>query len=150
MREGIFALGAAAVMTFIVAIAFRRHSSGPRLLGFFLVFFLFAWAGGLWVVPAGLPMYDILWLTFLAVVLLLAFLLSLLLPSEAIHKGSQEGVRPAYILLFWILVMILALAIVAHYLAFSGPQEGRIFQESDRPIILPPAEDSAVGDSISE
>lgn len=96
---------------------------------FFLVVFLAAWAGGVWVTPFGPPIGGVYWLPFVMVGLLVAVLLAAaatpprLWESPARASGRESGAETepasavAVELLVWVAVALLVVYIGSHYLA---------------------------------
>ncbi len=122
--EFLFALLVALLLTVIFAAGVRRHRARAVLLGFFIIVFLATWAGGVWIVPFGARAWDVLWMTFLAVGLIVALLLTALIPPPKASQTPQEDSRReksetvvilAFDIFFWILLLVLGIVIVAHY-----------------------------------
>ena len=102
-------------------------SKGPwnDFIWFFLVVFLFAWAGGVWIRPFGPQWYGVGWLA----ILLMGFVAALLIIASSsrslrgIHSQKRvtapsEG-RAALEIVFWILIIFLVFFGSAHYWFFS-------------------------------
>ncbi len=58
---------------------------------FFLLIFLAAWAGGVWVTPVGPPVWGVYWLPFVIVALLFTFLLAAVTLPESPPQSSVEA-----------------------------------------------------------
>lgn len=121
----IFALVIALVLTGIFAAGFRGHKTASVLVGFFILVFLITWAGGIWLSPIGYPAYGVNWIAFVVVGLIIALLITALLPParpprtrrEAIEQRREEEATLAmFDVFFWILIIGLALTIIAAYL----------------------------------
>lgn len=101
------------------------------LIWLFLTIFLATWAGGVWLKPFGPTLWGIHWLAFLLVGLVIVLFLVMVIPRKA-PRGRQETLdmlerieqekeleEVAYITLsifFWILLFVLAIAIVLRYI----------------------------------
>lgn len=124
---------AAFIIAFILAgflgAIFRVQPPGARgywssMLFLFIILFLGSWAGGVWISPFGPVAWGIFWLPFLFVGLLIALLLVVLMPyrrprtaEEAQEQAELAAGAPGVIsVAFWILMVALLLAIIAHYL----------------------------------
>jgi len=88
--ELVFALAIALFYTVVFAVAGRKAKSGSRILLFFLIIFLAAWAGGVWVTPVGPVFLGVYWLTFFVVGLVFALLLEGL---NAVSGGSRPKAK---------------------------------------------------------
>jgi hypothetical protein len=108
----------------IFAAVFRRHPIG-LVLWFFVLLFLATWAAGVWLTRFGPVLRGVFWLPFLVAGLFFALLLASLIPpappprprAEAVpRERAARGVFAMFNILFWILVLFLAGAIVARYL----------------------------------
>lgn len=128
----LFALLMAAVFTLIFALGFRRPGPWSNALVFFLVIFLAAWAGGLWISPAGPVFYGIYWLPIILVAFLFAVLLAGVPPgrrpphvktiSEAKAEAQQQqAAERAFDAFFWVLLIAFVGFIVLGYIAAEGP-----------------------------
>ncbi len=124
LMEALFALVMALVFTAVFALGFQRRGPWPNVLTFFLIVFLAAWAGSLWLSPAGPVFLGIYWLPIIMVALLFALLLSAMVPPrpptqkvETISQVKQEerAVRRAYNVFFWTLLIGFLAIIVLGY-----------------------------------
>lgn len=117
----------AAFLSLILIGLFRRRGPGP-CAGFFFVFstlFLAVWAGGIWLLPVGPPLWGESWLGFVLVGLVFALLLAVALPSrkqpatlDLQHpevKAASEAAELVFGLFFYLLVIVLIVAIVGRY-----------------------------------
>lgn len=127
VKDFLFALLVATLLTALFAGAFRRTGPWGTVLWFFVVVLLAAWAGGVWARPAGPAMVGVYWLPFVTVGLLVALLLAAAAaprpprtPQEAAERipESDEAAAAAVALswFFWILVLALGVPILIHYL----------------------------------
>ncbi len=121
----LFSLLVALLLTVIFAAGVRRHRTRAVLLGFFIVVFLATWAGGVWLVPPGVYSWGLAWMSFLAVGLVTALLLTALIPplkaaqtpeEQSRREKSEVAVIFAFDIFFWILLTALGVVIIAHYL----------------------------------
>jgi hypothetical protein len=104
-----------------------RRDLWANFFFFFLVVFLAAWAGGVWIGPVGPPFWGIYWVSFLIVGLFFALILAASMgPGHPrTQRGSagrvpepvmgKEESKKAADIFFWILIGALFLAILAHY-----------------------------------
>ncbi len=122
--EALFALVMALLFTLIFTMAFQRRGPWSSVVVFFLVVFLAAWAGSLWISPAGPAFLGIFWVPIVAVAFIFAVLLSTLLPRrpptqrvETISQVKQEEKtrERIYDAFFWMLVIGLAVIILLGY-----------------------------------
>jgi hypothetical protein len=126
--EFIFALVIGFALTSLFAAGFRRRTYWPGFFTFFFILFLAAWAGGLWMRPAGPELFGIFWIPYLAVGLIFGLLLLALLPHhyrrtpppeettekpmEAAERRTGETILGLF---FWIFVIAMIIAIIAGY-----------------------------------
>ncbi|HXL72386.1 MAG TPA: hypothetical protein VN963_02065 [bacterium] len=119
-------LAALAIALFVVWIfSFAFGAKGPwnSFLWFFLVVALFAWAGGIWLVPFGPRWYGIGWLPIFLMALLAAFLVSASSPRSSRQSAknkkqtaADDERRSALDLVFWLLIIFLVIFGTSHYL----------------------------------
>jgi hypothetical protein len=122
--DAFVALLVAVILSAIFIRGFRRQGPWASYLIFFIVVFLAAWAGGVWVSPGGLEPWGPYWLPFLLVGLIFGLLLAASAPPRPprsraeVDKNTQESSspEPAYGVCFWFLLMVLGVVILAHYL----------------------------------
>jgi len=120
------ALLIALFVSFIFAYGFRRSGLWPSFLLFFLIVFLFTWAGGIWLFPIGPSIKGVFWLPFLLVAFLIALFLASAIPpaylnprtseSRDLRKARRQDMRAFLGVFFWILIVILTAAIAVRYL----------------------------------
>ncbi|MEI9935072.1 MAG: hypothetical protein WDM71_09555 [Ferruginibacter sp.] len=90
---------------------------------FLLIVFLAAWAGQLWIIPFGPVTQGISWIPLMIVAITFSFIAHVLLPGKAKNKkvikepddGDDEE---ALGFLFWTILIILVLSIIAGYFRF--------------------------------
>jgi hypothetical protein len=121
--ELVFALVVALFFTLIFTVAVRRVRSKRRVFVFFTVVFLAAWAGGIWVTPAGPSFLGIYWLSFLIVGLILALLFETITVlarprkwPQAEQKQEAEEIEAELSVFFFILFVAFVILIVVGYL----------------------------------
>lgn len=122
----LFTLCMALIFTLIFTVGFRRRGPWSNILAFFAVVFLAAWAGGLWISPAGPVFMGIYWLP----IVLIAFLVGLLLASvpprpphqvETISEAQEQAQERREVVrifdaFFWMLLVGFTVVIVLGYL----------------------------------
>jgi len=124
--ELLLALVIAFTVSFIFAFGFRRSGLWPSFLLFFLIIFLFTWAGGVWLYPVGPTIKGVFWVPFLVMALLVALFMAAATPrtylpprtseSRNLRQARRREVNAFLGLFFWILVAILIGAIAVRYL----------------------------------
>ncbi|MFP4547842.1 MAG: hypothetical protein ACLFQM_06895 [Fidelibacterota bacterium] len=117
------------VAILLTAIFSRFNRVGPwsGFLWFFLIIFLFSWAGGVWVEPYGPAIRDVYWLPFLFFGLMLAFLLAAVTPPRKPRnvREAREELREqaaaeeagviALNVFFFIFIIGAIAALIAYY-----------------------------------
>ncbi len=121
--EILSALVIAFLFAMLFGAAFRDSEARPGFLFAFMLFFLFAWAGGLWIGPFGPALFGVYWLPGIALVLLVFLLLGVFVdraPRTRREARAELETRVAigtlFGVFFWILVVLLIAAIVVGYL----------------------------------
>jgi multisubunit Na+/H+ antiporter MnhB subunit len=110
------------IIVSIVSRAFGTKGPWGSLLWFFLVVSLFAWAGGVWLVPFGPMFWGIGWLP----IIIMGFLVSLILTAASPRtprwrKASKEevtseaGTRAVVDVIFWVVIICLLIFGLGHY-----------------------------------
>ncbi len=125
LAELLFALLMAFLFTLIFAIGLRKTGPWASMWVFFLVVFLAAWAGGLWISPFGPAFLGIYWVPILFFSFIFAILLASATPPrrpepkvETISEvKEEEAAEKAFNALFWILLVTLVAVILLGYLA---------------------------------
>jgi hypothetical protein len=110
------------IIVSIVSRAFGTKGPWGSLLWFFLVVSLFAWAGGVWLVPFGPIFWGIGWLPIVFIGFLVSLLLTAASPrtprwrrtsqKEATSEAESRAVVDA---IFWIVVICLLIFVLGHY-----------------------------------
>jgi hypothetical protein len=107
----LFALAMGLIFTAIFAVALRRPGPWSSIVAFFLVIFLAAWAGSLWISPVGPALIGVFWVPLVLVAFIVAALLAVASPRrpprvETISQVKQEeqARRRAVDVLFWALI----------------------------------------------
>ena len=121
----LFALAVALFLALVFFLGVRRYgASWNSFLLFFVIVFLAAWAGGKWLTPFGPSIWGVEWMPFLLVGLVVALLLAAFTPvrrtrfkREAMIQKKEERVFTiAFGVFFWILIVVLIMAVIAGYL----------------------------------
>lgn len=129
--EFIFALCMALLFTLIFALVLKRPGPWSTWWAFFLVIFLAAWAGGLWITPAGPVFVGIYWLPIILVAFIFAVLLAAITPPrsrqpkvETISQVQKEesATEKEFDVFFWVLLVVLAVVILLGYF-LAGEEE---------------------------
>jgi NADH:ubiquinone oxidoreductase subunit 6 (subunit J) len=103
-----------------------KTSTAVGVLFLFFILFLGTWAGGLWITPFGSPWLGVYWMPFVVAGVFVALLVAATDQSSRRSYERKEtepdhvehaALATAFGLLFWILIMALAIAIVAGYSA---------------------------------
>jgi hypothetical protein len=121
--ELVFALAIALFLTITYTAVVRRVKSKRRILAFFSVVFLAAWAGGIWITPAGPTFLGIYWLSFLVIGLLFALLFEVItglsgprrLKEKEVGREAEE-MQTELSLSFFILFVAFIILIVLGYI----------------------------------
>jgi amino acid permease len=126
--EALFALAVSLFLTVVFAVIGRQARTPARVIVFFLVVFLGAWAGGIWITPVGPSILGVYWLSFFAAGLLFALVLEAVAafsvrpaetPSGHIQedKKAEREIESALGAFFWVLLVMFVSAIVLGYLS---------------------------------
>jgi peptidoglycan/LPS O-acetylase OafA/YrhL len=124
IAELVFALSIALFLTLVLTVLVRRVKSMRRMIVFFLVVFLAAWAGGIWITPAGPKFLGIYWLSFLAVGIIFALLFEVIsglsrprqrLPDKEVKREAEE-IQTELSLSFFILFVAFVILIILGYI----------------------------------
>lgn len=124
LYELVSALVIAFLFALLFSVLFRRQDTSPGFTFAFVLFFLFAWAGGLWLAPLGPAIFGVYWLPGALLVLLIFLLLGVLVDREPRTRREAQTeleIRQAIGTLFgvflWLLIVGLVIAIVLGYVA---------------------------------
>lgn len=93
--EFLFAIVFGILLTLIFRSLFKRPGPWSRGIVFFLVVFLAAWVGGIWIAPFGPTLFGGYWLPFLLAGLFMALVLAAVMPKSEKPKppkGIEEPV----------------------------------------------------------
>jgi hypothetical protein len=109
-------------IVWIVSLAFGTRGPWGSLLWFFLVVSLFAWAGGVWLVPFG-PMWGgIGWLPIILMAIFVSLLLTAASPrTRRWRRAAEEKAnadtesRVVIDIIFWVLIICLLIFGFGHY-----------------------------------
>ena len=120
----LFALAIALFFTVIFTVLGRRKKPWNRLIVFFLIIFFSAWAGGVWIAPAGDISLGIYWLSFFVTGLIFALVLETVaafsprssqIDNKEMHKEEEE-LETALGTYFWILILAFIVLIIVGYI----------------------------------
>ena len=124
----LFVLLITLVLTAIFVVGFRRQRTGQIIAMFFVILFLATWAVGLWIVPVGPKVFGVPWVSYLIAGLLMALLLTALVPLAKSRRAKDETTTESeektvaiavFDLFFWILIIALIAAIILRYTSLS-------------------------------
>lgn len=111
------------VFSLLFGLLFREREGAPSFLLVFVLFFFFAWAGGLWLVPWGPVMFGVYWLPSAAVTLLIFLLIASFVPrTPRTRREAREQIEVkqtavvAFSFIFWIVIGALGASILIGYL----------------------------------
>jgi hypothetical protein len=113
------------IIVSIISRAFGTKGPWGSLLWFFLVVSLFAWAGGVWLVPFGPMFWGIGWLP----IIIMGFLVSLILTAASPRTprwrraskeevASEAGTRAVVDIIFWVVIICLLIFGLGHYTSY--------------------------------
>lgn len=118
----LFALVMAFIFTMVFAVGLQRPGPWSSVLTFFLIIFLVAWAGSLWINPAGPVLFGVFWLPLILVSFVAVVLLATATPKrpsrvETISqvKEDEQVVRRVFDLMFWTVLIAFAIIILLGY-----------------------------------
>lgn len=142
--EMLLSLVGGAVYAVILTAVYNRRGSVSRY-GFPFFFILLAlgiWAGGVWTVPAGPRLWNIPWLSYLLIGLMITLLFGTVVPPRQVlpfNEGVQRldvkagqpgtgaaaglqtpGMSAAFNPAYWALVLLFGAAILIHYISLLG------------------------------
>jgi hypothetical protein len=119
----VFAFFLALLLSLFLVYGFRNRGPWGSVWTFWLILFLGIWAAALWVYPTGPMLYGVSWIPLLFVGFFFAILLLAAIPTrssrqpgvdeEAYTQISSE--TRALSIFFWLLVLILVIAIILGY-----------------------------------
>lgn len=136
-------LAAALITALLVGLFFvscRRCGPWRGLGWFFMLLFLFTWAGGAWLGPHGPRVWGVYWMPYVTMALIFVLLIAAAVPprpprtrKEALEQAKTEaaGAQVAGMALntfFWILVILLAAALLTRYL-YPGTGAGSVISQ---------------------
>ena len=108
----------------VFSAAFSSRKGMPGIVPVFILFFLFALVGGLWLRPYGPPIFEIYWLpSFIFIVLIFLLLASITYepPKSKKDIDEKQAVRETTAtivnLAFRLLIAVLVIVIIAGYLS---------------------------------
>ena len=119
----LFAFVLGLLLALLFGALFGDRERIPGFVVVFLLFFLFAWAGSLWIGPYGPAILGVYWLPGLVVTLLIFLLIGAIAERSPRHyrevqaeiEAKQETEK--YLgMAFWVLIAALVVAIIIAYL----------------------------------
>lgn len=127
--ELLFLIAVATLFTLVFVVGLRRPGPWAAWWTFFLVIFLAAWAGSLWLAPVGPIFFGIYWLPIMLVSLVFAVLLAAVTPitgnepnskvetiTEVKQKEEEAKAAESTVdAFFWVLIVIFAAIIIFGY-----------------------------------
>jgi hypothetical protein len=120
----IVALAFGFFIVWVVSLAFGTRGPWGNLLWFFLIVSLFAWAGGVWLVPFGPTWGGIGWLPIILMAIFVSLLLTAASPrtrrwrrrAEAqANANANTEARVVVDAIFWVLLIFLLFFGFGHY-----------------------------------
>ncbi|TET70767.1 MAG: hypothetical protein E3J56_07545 [Candidatus Aminicenantes bacterium] len=120
--ELLFALAIALFFTVVFTVLGRRARRWPSVMVFFLLIFLAAWAGGVWITPVGDTFLGIYWISFFVAGLIFALFLETATAFSSRRSQArddeirrEENLEITISMFFWILLLALIVAIIIGY-----------------------------------
>ena len=121
----VVALVVGMIIVLIVSRAFGTKGPWGSLLWFFLVVSLFAWAGGVWLVPFGPMFWGIGWLPIIIMGVLVSLILTAASPrtprwrrASKEEVTSEAGTRAVVDIIFWVVIICLLIFGLGHYTSY--------------------------------
>jgi Ca2+/H+ antiporter len=127
--ELVFALAIALFLTVVFTVMGGRAKSRKRIVVFFFIVFLAAWAGGLWITPVGPAFLGVYWLSFFVVGLIFALLLEAgqafskpaktrdkKIQEEELDRKEERELESTLSAFFIILILAFVLVIIIGYI----------------------------------
>ncbi|MBD3245869.1 MAG: hypothetical protein GF333_02545 [Candidatus Omnitrophica bacterium] len=116
----IIAVMVAFLAMMIFAVGMRRPGPWASIAAFFVLVFLAAWAGGLWLGPVGPVTGGVYWLPTVIIGLLFALLLASAVPpqkprtaKQAIKRAEEQVAAERSIdYFFWLIFLVLAALVI--------------------------------------
>ena len=119
----LIALFSALLIAFIASFAFGTKGPWGSFLWFFLVVFLFAWAGGIWLMPFGPRWHGIVWLPIIFMGILGTLLLAAASPRTyrkriVVEEKTMTNFERILVVdaFFWVVIIFLLMFGVSHYM----------------------------------
>lgn len=115
--EFLFAIVFGILLTLIFRSLFKRSGPWSRGIVFFLVVFLAAWVGGIWIAPLGPTLFGAYWLPFLLAGLFMALIIAAVMPKGIDGPVARENYVSAerFDIFFYMLLGGMLVAIVLGY-----------------------------------
>ena len=122
LYELVSALVIAFLFAVLFSVLFRGREAAPGFLFAFILFFLFAWAGGLWLGPFGPAVFGVYWLPGIILVVLVFLLLGIFVDPAPRTKQearaeleTRQAIGTLFGVFFWLLIAGLVVAIILGY-----------------------------------
>jgi hypothetical protein len=122
--DSLFAIVLAFLLALVLSVGLTRRGPGPLagFLFFFVLLWLAIWAGGVWLMPIGPPVWGAPFITFLIVgFFMLLIIAALTSPAQTKRTTTPEErqnaavVATALSVFFWLLLGVLLVSIVLRY-----------------------------------
>ena len=123
LTELIFALAISLFFTAVFTVLSRRAKPWRYRIVFFLLIFLAAWAGGIWITPVGPVMLGVYWVSFFVAGLVFALVMEALTtlpsrragPSVQDEEKEEEALEMTFSAFLWVLFLALIALVVLGY-----------------------------------
>jgi hypothetical protein len=118
------AMAAAVFIVWIVSRSFGTKGPWDSFLWFVLVVALFAWAGGIWIMPFGPRWWGIGWFPIIWMGILVALLLTSVSPrtsrksEAATNKAAVSEHKAEVDIILWVLIALLFAFAISHYTSY--------------------------------
>jgi hypothetical protein len=121
IADMLVAMAAGVFIVWIVSTAFGTKGPWDSFLWFFAVVALFAWAGGIWIMPFGPRWGGIGWLPIIWMGILVALLLTSVSPrtsrksTAATNKAAVAEHKADVDIVLWVLIVFLFIFAIGRY-----------------------------------
>ncbi|MGA2090185.1 MAG: hypothetical protein ABSH12_01830 [Endomicrobiales bacterium] len=142
IADVITALACGFFIVWIVSFVFGTRGPWNSFLWFFLVVSIFAWAGGIWLVPFGPLWRGTSWLPIMLMGILIALLLAAVSPrnsrkpltvQESVMANSNKAIVNG---ILWIVIIFLLIFGISHYRKHWQIIGGPIFMSMGIDVLL--------------
>jgi hypothetical protein len=135
MTALLFSILLAISFAIILRFVFKRNGPGPGkgLIFYFLIIFLFTFSIGGWLVPIGPVNWDLPWVGYPLLAMLITFLVAALLPKvkprnriierkdldkEIMHDKVIRSIDGSFSIFFWIMITTFLILAIVRYLIY--------------------------------